>query len=268
MIRGLDRFREHFAGYQKAFVLIGGVACHEWLASQRLEFRATKDIDIVLVVEALDQAFVKRFWEFIEAGKYQAREKATGDRELYRFHKPQDETYPVMLEIFSRKPLGIELGAGQHIVPVKFDEALASLSAILLDDAYYKLIVEQHNEEKNLPFANPASLIPLKARAWLDFAARSEPGEKVEGKDIAKHRTDVFRIAATLPGGTGPSLPESIKKDLNSFLAAFPMGHREWPAVLAGLKTTIPGNMKPEVLIEAIRTYFALERILQGLDPS
>ena len=78
-------------------------------------------MDIVLVVEALDKTFVTRFWEFIEAGKYQVREKATGERELYRFQKPQDVAYPVMLEIFTRKPLRIELGAGQHIVPVKFD---------------------------------------------------------------------------------------------------------------------------------------------------
>lgn len=97
MIRGLDRFREHFAEYRKVFVLIGGVACHEWLSTLGLEFRATKDMDVVLVVEALDQAFVKRFWDFVEAGKYQLREKATGGRELYRFSKPQDETYPVMI---------------------------------------------------------------------------------------------------------------------------------------------------------------------------
>jgi hypothetical protein len=45
MIRGLDRFREHFGEYRRAFVLIGGVARHEWLASQSLEFRATKDMD-------------------------------------------------------------------------------------------------------------------------------------------------------------------------------------------------------------------------------
>jgi hypothetical protein len=45
MIRGLDRFREHFGEYRRAFVLIGGVACHAWLASQSLEFRATKDMD-------------------------------------------------------------------------------------------------------------------------------------------------------------------------------------------------------------------------------
>jgi hypothetical protein len=258
MIRGLDRFREHFAEYRKAFVLIGGVACHEWLASQSLEFRATKDMDIVLVVEALDETFVKRFWEFIEAGKYQAREKSTGERALYRFHKPQDDTYPIMLEIFSRKPSGMELGTGQQSAPVQFDEGSASLSAILLDDAYYKLIIEQHDEEKNLPFANPAALIPLKARAWLDLSARAQRGEKVEGRDIAKHRTDVFRIAATLPGGVGPNVADSIKADLRAFLAAFPVSHKDWAAILAGLKNTIPGNVEPAALREAIRSYFTL----------
>jgi hypothetical protein len=81
------------------------------------------------------------------------------------------------------------------------------LSAILLNDDYYSLVREQHNEEKNLPFANPAALIPLKSRAYLDLAERAAKGEKVKGEDIAKHRTDVFRIAATLPGEAGPAIP-------------------------------------------------------------
>lgn len=42
MIRGLDLFREHFADYRKAFVLIGGVACHEWLSPQGLSFGPRK----------------------------------------------------------------------------------------------------------------------------------------------------------------------------------------------------------------------------------
>lgn len=260
MIRGLDRFREHFADYRNAFVLIGGVACHEWLATLDLEFRATKDMDVVLVIEALDQAFVKRFWEFVEAGKYQLREKATGGRELYRFSKPQDDSYPVMMEIFSRKPEGIELGAGQHVVPVQVDEGSASLSAILLDDAYYNLIREQRTEEKNLPFVNPAALIPLKARAWLDLSARNKKGEKVDAKDIAKHRTDAFRIANTLPGEPGPKLHESIQSDLKSFLAAFPADNPEWPAILGSLKTTFSGiNLKQDDLIRAIQVYFHLQ---------
>jgi hypothetical protein len=78
MIKGLDKFKVHFAQHTKSFVLIGGVACHEWLATQDLEFRATRDIDIVLIVESLDQGFVVRFWEFVDAGPYEIRERATG----------------------------------------------------------------------------------------------------------------------------------------------------------------------------------------------
>lgn len=151
MIRGLDLFREHFADYRKAFVLIGGVACHEWLSTQGLEFRATKDMDMVLIVEAVDAAFVKRFWEFIEAGKYAGRFKADDDRQLYRFDKPADDKYPAMIEIFSRKPSNVYLAEGQQIVPIKLDADSASLSAILLNDDYYELVRQQHNEEKIFP---------------------------------------------------------------------------------------------------------------------
>jgi hypothetical protein len=112
-------------------VLIGGVACHEWLASQGLEFRATTDIDIVLIIEAVDQSFVKRLWDFVEAGKYEIREKAEGQRELYRFSRPKEDGYPAMLEIFCRKPGQVDLQAGQRVVPIKSGDLIASLSAIL-----------------------------------------------------------------------------------------------------------------------------------------
>jgi hypothetical protein len=60
VIHGLDLFREHFAPFKGTFVLIGGVACHEWLATQELPFRATKDMEMVLIAEALDPPFNKR----------------------------------------------------------------------------------------------------------------------------------------------------------------------------------------------------------------
>ena len=260
MIRGLDLFREHFAEYRKAFVLIGGVACHEWLATQGLAFRGTKDVDMVLIVEALDDAFVKRFWEFIDAGKYKGRYKAEDGRELYRFEEPEDERYPAMIEIFSRKPAKIDLAEGQHIVPIKPDEDSASLSAILLNDDYYELVRQQHNEEKNLPFANPAALIPLKARVWLDLTERAAKGETGRSKEIAKHRTDVFRIAATLPGETGPAVPGAVQEDLRKFLAAFPVEDKEgWQAIGDGLKTTFGSRkLNPASLVGAIRMYFRL----------
>ena len=64
MVRGLDRFKEHFASYAKNYVLIGGTACTLALEQARLAFRATKDFDIVLHLEALDHKFAEAFWEF------------------------------------------------------------------------------------------------------------------------------------------------------------------------------------------------------------
>jgi hypothetical protein len=166
-----------------------------------------------------------------------------------------------MIEIFSRKPSKVDLAEGQTIVPVELDQDSASLSAILLDDAYYDLIRQQHNEEKNLPFATPAALVPLKARAYLDLVDRAAKGEKVKSEDIAKHRTDVFRIAGTLPDKAGPALPVSIQEDLKKFLAVFPPeNNEEWSAIRSGLKTTFGSTkMEPGRLIGAIRTYFSLK---------
>jgi hypothetical protein len=135
-----------------------------------------------------------------------------------------------------------------------------SLSAILLNDDYYELVRQHHNEEKNLPFADPAALIPLKARAWLDLTERAAKGEEGKRKDIAKHRTDLFRIAATLTGEAGPTIPGAVQEDLRKFLATFPVENKEaWQAIGDGLKTTFGSRkQKPDSLIEAIRVYFKL----------
>jgi hypothetical protein len=259
VINGLDTFRKHFAEHGKSFVLIGGVACHEWLAEQGLQFRATKDIDIVLLIELIDKAFIAHFWRFIEQGKYQVREKAAGGRELYRFSKPQTADYPAMLELFSRKAEKIDLAAGQRIIPIEMDENSASLSAILLDDTYYSLIREQASHKTDLPLVSPAALIPLKARAWLDLTERQKKGERIDSKDIAKHRADIFRLGATLPGEPGAELPEPIQQDLKMFIASFPATSDEWTAILDSLKTTFPNlKLEPAQLVQAIQTFFRL----------
>jgi len=69
-----------------------------------LEFRATKDLDIVPCIEALDTAFVEAFWAFAHEGDYQVQQKAEGDKQFYRFQRPKPEGFPFMLELFSRSP--------------------------------------------------------------------------------------------------------------------------------------------------------------------
>lgn len=71
MVKGLDVFREHFREYSGQYVLIGGAACDLAMDEAGVPFRVTRDLDIVLCVEALNEAFVSAFWDFIRAGGYE-----------------------------------------------------------------------------------------------------------------------------------------------------------------------------------------------------
>ncbi|MEO8614822.1 MAG: hypothetical protein ABI600_06760 [Luteolibacter sp.] len=259
MIKGLDTFRERFRDFPGSLVLIGGAACDDWFTRQGLEFRATKDLDIVLLLEAVNPDFVAAMRKFIDDGGYEIRQRNEGgDPILYRFAKPADARFPAMLEIFSRVPDGILLRDDQGIVPIPANEEVHSLSAILVDDAYYALIREHSEDRDGIAFATATALIPLKAHAWLDLTKRLAQGEPIDFKNIAKHRADVFRLAGTLPGTAGPELSQTIRDDVARFIAAFPESSPDWQAILSSLKATLGGNLKPATLRTAIQTYFRI----------
>ena len=73
MIKGMEIFKAFFRDYQDQYVLIGGAACDIVFSESDLAFRATKDLDMVLIVEALtkfamDEAtgvFVDTEWQEI-----------------------------------------------------------------------------------------------------------------------------------------------------------------------------------------------------------
>jgi hypothetical protein len=73
------------------------------LEQKGFDFRATKDLDIILVVEALSADFVRRFWQFIRQGGYSIAQIGE-QKKFYRFIQPKTAGYPKMLELFSRKP--------------------------------------------------------------------------------------------------------------------------------------------------------------------
>jgi hypothetical protein len=64
MVIGLDTFREYFKDYTDSYIIIGGTACDLVIDAAGFTPRATKDIDIILVVEAMSAAFVQQFWQF------------------------------------------------------------------------------------------------------------------------------------------------------------------------------------------------------------
>lgn len=257
MVKGIDIFRERFRDFPNSLVLIGGAACDEWFTRLGMAFRATRDLDIVLILEAVTPDFAAAMRTFIDEGGYEIRERSEGGPPvLYRFSKPTDDRFPAMLEIFSRLPEGISLADDQTIVPIPTGEESHSLSAILVDADYHALIRQQQEQRDGIAFANATALIPLKAKAWLDLSARKLAGEVIDAKDIAKHRGDVFRLAATLPGDITVKLPDAIRSDLEAFLAAFPNDSPDWTAILSAIKNTVGGNLRPVALLTAIKTYF------------
>lgn len=218
MVTGIERFRAHFAGHDHQYVLIGGAACELIMDEVGVPFRATKDLDIVLIVEALDAAFAERFWAFVEAGGYEIRERSEGGKVLYRFRTPTANDFPAMLELFSRNPEGLHLSEDAHFTPLPIDEAAASLSAILLDEDYYAFLKSMVREAGGIPVLDEAAIIPFKACAWLDLTRQREAGGRVDEKNIKKHRNDVARLLQILSPGTTYTLPEKVAADLRTFV--------------------------------------------------
>lgn len=220
MVRGLDLFRETFAAYADQYLLIGGTAASLTMEDAGLQFRATKDLDIVLHVEVLTPAFGAAFWQFVNAGGYQLQQVSdTGKPKFYRFQKPADERYPAMIELFARAPDGLTPAEGSQLTPIPLDEAVSSLSAILLDETYYAFILAGRREMAGLSWVGEDRLIPLKAIAWLDLQARKDQGAAIDARDIRKHLNDVLRLSQLLAPTTRISLDPKIGSDLARFLA-------------------------------------------------
>ena len=95
---------------------------------------------------------------------------------------------------------------------------LRSLSAILLDEHYYECLVRGRKVSQGIPVLGPAMMIPFKAKAYLDLQQRKDGGEKIDQKDINKHRSDVVRLLGLLPGDATVDLPDVVKADLGTFL--------------------------------------------------
>lgn len=216
MVKGIDTFRRYFAEYEEQYVLIGGAVCDIVFESNDTAFRATRDLDVVLIVEALTPAFGEKFWEFIQGGGY--RNKSTNGQkpQFYRFDKPEDDAYPKMIELFCRS--NFELREMTGITPIHIDDEVSSLSAILLNDDYYRILLGGKVVRNGLSVLRPEYLILFKAKAFLDLKQRKDRGEAVDSKNISKHKKDILRIAAELVLESTGELPEAVETDIRAFI--------------------------------------------------
>ena len=197
MVKGILKFQEYFLDYAGKYVFIGGTACDLILGKRNMDFRVTKDLDIVLVMEALDENFVSRFVDFVTAGGYRHIKKGSGENQFYRFESPEDDSFPAMIELFSKRPDYLA-GFDQKLGPIHVSDDVISLSAILLDDDYYALLREGMVSIDGVTVLDVEYLILFKMKAWIDLTARKAAGEHVDSKNIKKHRNDVIRLVAAM----------------------------------------------------------------------
>lgn len=216
MVRGLDTFREYFRGFENQYVLIGGAACDILFANNEGQFRATRDLDMVLIVEALTPEFGEKFWEFVEAGQYRNKATSAGKPQFYIFDKPEKEAYPKMIELFARTDF--ELKEMDGLTPIHIDDEVSSLSAILLNEDYYNVLLAGREVVQELSVLRPEYLILFKAKAYLDLSDRKEKGENVDSRDIRKHKNDILRIAVEFVLESVTTLPTTVIKDMEQFI--------------------------------------------------
>lgn len=250
-VRGLDLFGKHFSEYRDQYVLIGGVASSLAMDDAGEEFRATKDLDIVLIIEALNVEFVARLWDFIKTGGYHIKQVGGQRPVFYRFQNPTDESYPIQIELFSRAPEGLEHAENATLTPIPTDESVSSLSAILLDDDYYAFLMEGRQQSEELSYIGADRLIPFKARAWLDLSKRKLAGEQIDSRNVRKHRNDVLVLTGLLTGEK-VELSESITADMGKFLEGLAKEDMDLKAM------RIKGNLQE--IIKRLEQSFGLQQ--------
>lgn len=217
MVLGIESFREKFKKYTEFYTIIGGTACDILLSEADLPFRATKDIDMILIMEDNFPEFASVFWSYIKEGGYKCGWKKEEHMHFYRFTEGRFG-YPTMIELFSRKP-GYHLEMEKGIVPIHIDDNTSSLSAILLNDDFYEFMMSGRKVVDGIGVLGAEYLIPFKMYAWLNLTERKEAGEHVNEKDLKKHKYDVFRLLQIVVAGTRVNASGLVLESIHKFIS-------------------------------------------------
>jgi hypothetical protein len=101
---------------------------------------------------------------------------------------------------------------------LRTEDLVSSLSAILLDNDYYKFILENRVITEGMPVIAAVGLIPLKALAWLNLKESKQAGEQIDSRDIKIHLNDIEKISMLLAPNFTVDISGKIRSDLNRFI--------------------------------------------------
>ncbi len=213
---GIDEFARRFAGYEDCYTIIGGAACEILMSQTPIDFRATKDIDMIILFEDRFQEFARVFWDYIIEGQYTFGWKNSDEPHFYRFTEPK-RGYPKQIELFSRKP-NYHLEAPTPIIPIHIDDEVSSLSAILLNDDFYEFMLKGRTVIRGLSILEASYIIPFKMLAWLNLKQEKAEGKHVNSKDLKKHKNDVFQLFQIVPEGARVEVAGDVADTVERFL--------------------------------------------------
>lgn len=258
-MKGIDKIQEYLGEFKSNYVIIGGTAANLNLELRGQRGRVTKDIDMIVVCEAINSDYVERFWQFIKSGGYKLWQVKADNGEshscFYRFINPANENYPEYIELFSRKPDAISLPEDAHLVHIPTDEYLSSFSAILMDDDYYNYAINHSVEINGVMSLDIPSLLVLKVKAYLNNRQRKLDGAQVQNDDINKHKKDIYRLSFIINEEDLFEVPSSIARDLNRFcelLIEEPVNSQALSKYMAAPVKTM------EQIVEQIKSVFGL----------
>ena len=120
--------------------------------------------------------------------------------------------------LFSKIPHYFERNSSFKLTSIHIDENIVSLSAILLDDEYYELLVNGKTLIDGYSVINIETLILFKIRAWLDFKLQKENGVELDSRKINKHKNDIFRLLVNVVPMRRLELSTKIQNDVLSFI--------------------------------------------------
>lgn len=155
-MRGIDKFKERFAGHDGEYVLIGGGACDLLFGEAGQDFRATKDLDLVLLVEALTPEF---------------------------FRERHSKTRPIVCLETGETFMGNPAAARPlHVSPAAISQAVRYGSPVNGLHFYHG------DEPKPAPeFFKPAKVKGGKSPAAMAAAAKAAAGNSAPGTDYREH---------------------------------------------------------------------------------
>lgn len=204
-MNGQDFLSNYLGSFSNDYVLIGGNACILNFEKIKVEFRATADLDIVLIVENQNEKFYAHLCQYLidngyVGGLYKCKENNAC---AYRFTLKGEQRVdrPKIIELFSKKPdyFDAEKSDKLHITPIETAEGISNLSAILLDDEVYSFVIKHKYKIDNVSTVNLQCLFGLKSIAWHNNEKLFAEGAVTKEITVYKHPADMVRIAAVIP---------------------------------------------------------------------